>query len=512
MKRRPGVRSAAVACGCRRWPVAACAVAAVLGAPAWAQDAPAGRGLQVSTYIDASSSVLVNSLYGGRDAGDLSVEVRPGVSVASNAGRVIGALGYSLGLVQRSRRGGDSESGVVHNLSAQFSAEALERWLYVDGTAGYSRQSADPYGVQGLGNSAAAEVSTAEVATASLSPYVKGALGTTLTYEVRLNASGTNTRRSLLGDATTYGGNLSLASPLTGRLVGWGLVASSQETDYRVGRTTRNERWSGSVYWIPDPDLTLTLRGGQERTDVGQFEAERYSNWGGGITWRPSPRTRVQLDGDERYFGTSYRLVLDYRTPQTTLLVGSSRADNIGPNQRASITAFQLRDAQLASAIPDRTLRQQQVLADLALLGQNPDDIVFSSLINGAITVVERHDASFGYSGRSLTASVSLFFENSKVIDAPLGNADEPVRRKGYVANIGYRLGPDATLSLAGSWLTTLATEQRPGTNLQTASVTLEKLMGRRTRASVGLRYSVFNAAVSPYKEAALTARLNHRF
>jgi uncharacterized protein (PEP-CTERM system associated) len=402
---------------------------------------------------------------------------------------------------------------VAHSLSAQFSAEALERWLYVDGQAGYSRQTADPFGVQGIGNSPAAEASTAEVATASLSHYVKGALGNTLTYEVRLNASGTNARRSLLGDSTSYGGNLSLASPLSTRLVGWSFVASGQETDYRVGRSTRNERWSASLSWIPDADFNVVVRGGEERTDVGQAaEATRYSNWGGGITWRPSPRTRVQFDGDERYFGTSYRLVLEYRTPKTSLLVGSSRSDNIGPNQRASVTAFQLRDAQLASLFPDPIERQQQVLALLASQGLRPDDIVFSSIISGAVSVVERTDASLSYNGRFLTASTSVFFEKNTVIDALLGGAPEAVERKGYVANLGYRFGPTTTLALAGSWLTTLPTDTRTGTNLKSASATLERQMGSRTRANVGLRYSVFNSAVSPYREAALTARLNHRF
>jgi uncharacterized protein (PEP-CTERM system associated) len=494
----------------------AVAVALALGlAPlaGLAQDAPAGRGLSFAAYVDSGADFVVNSRLGGRDAGDLTLELRPGFVLAGRGSRLLGSINYDVGLLQRTRRGGGGSDGDVnHNLAAQFSAEAIDRWMYVDGTASIGRATTNPYGVQGVGSSSTVESSTTEVGNASLSPYVRGTLGAATSYEVRLNASATNARRSTLGDLVTWGGTASLSSNLSGRALGWGLVASSQETDYRAGRNTRNDRWSASLYWIPDPDLTLTLRGGEEATDVGAFESERYSNWGGGITWRPSNRTRLQLDGDERYFGTSYRLALEHRMSQMTVQLSSSRSDNGGQSTRVPVTAFQLRDAQLASTIPDPAVRQQQVFSDLALLGLSPDDVLFSGLVNSAITVTERHDAITSYAGRRISFSLQVFLEKSRVVDNPLGNAPEPVERKGYTANAGYRLGADSSISLGASWLTTLPTATQAGNNLQSLTASIDRQLARRTRASFGARYSVFRSSTDPYREAAVTARLNHRF
>jgi uncharacterized protein (PEP-CTERM system associated) len=494
----------------------AAAVALVVGlAPAavLAQDGPAGRGLSFTAYVDSGADFLVNSRLGGRDAGDLTLELRPGFVLSGRSSRLYGSISYGVGLLQRTRRGGGGSDGdVTHNLAAQFSAEAIDRWMYIDGTAAVARQTINPYGLQGVGNSTTAEANTTEVGTASLSPYVRGTVGSSTSYEVRLNAAATNARRSSLGDQVTWGGTANLSSNLSGRALGWGLQASSQETDYRAGRNTRNDRWSASLYWLPDPDLNLTLRGGEETTDVGAFERERYSNWGGGITWRPSNRTRLQIDGDERYFGTSYRLALEHRMSQMTVQLSSSRSDNGGQSTRVPITAFQLRDAQLASTIPDSSLRQQQVFSDLALLGLSPDDVLFSGLVNSAVSITERHDAVASYAGRRISFSVQLFLEKSRVADNPFGNAPEPVERKGYTANAGYRLGADSSISLAASWLTTLPSATLPGNNLKSLTASFERQLARRTRASFGARYTVFNSSTDPYREAAITARLNHRF
>ena len=58
----------------------------------------------------------------------------------------------------------------------------------------------------------------------------------------------------------------------------------------------------------------------------------------------------------------------------------------------------------------------------------------------------------------------------------------------------------------------TQGTDTRAGTELKSATLTWSDQLGRRTTASLSLRYSVFNSTTDPYREGAITASLSQRF
>lgn len=485
--------------------VLACMAAA--GGPAWAQSGP---GLRVATSIDGQISTVVNSAQGGRDSPEVVAEVRPGISVSSRAGRVVGSLTYGLQLQQRSRNS-DADDSVQHNLAAQFSAEAIERWLYVDASAGISQQLKDPYGVRSSGDSSAGSSNRQMVATAALSPYVRGVVGGSVAYELRLNAAGTNARRSIQNDSSTWGGSFNLSSQV-GR-VGWGLVATTQETDFRASTNTRNDRVFATLSWLPDPDFTLGLRGGEESSDVGTPVQQRFTTYGGSVTWRPSPRTRAQADYEKRFFGDSYRVVVDQRMSNATLSISSSRSDSSSSSvSRGAVTALQLQELILAATISDPVQRQQQALADLQLAGVDPNQIIIVSALNSAVSIVESHAVTFGYSGRNLSFGAQAYLSRNQVIDRTLSVSQEPVEQHGWLLNLGYRLGPTTSATLSGGRQDTRATATRAGTNYKSVSANLGMQLGRNASASLGARYGVFNSRTEPYREAAITAAAAYRF
>lgn len=493
----------------RAWPswLLLAAVMPMIPSAALAQSGP---GLRFGYGVDGQTSYVVNSRLGGREGGELVTEVRPGFSVASRTGRVVGSLSYGLTLRHRSRND-QADDDVQHSLTAQFSAEAIERWMFVDAGASISQQLKDPYGARGTGGSAAGSSNRQEVATASLSPYVRGLLGGRLSYEVRLNASGTNARDSITSDSSTWGGSVSLSGQHG--LLGWGLQATSQETDYRASRSTRDDRVNLSANWIPDPDWVLTVRGGEESTDVGGTTAQRTATWGGGVTWRPSTRTRLQFSGEKRYFGDSYSAVIEHRMHQVSFSLVSSRSDS-GTNygSQPAVTALQLQEALMAAAFPDPALRQQAALAFLQSIGRDPSDIVVPAFVNTAVSVIDSHSVNFGYSGRGLSFGAQAYMTKSRIVDSLLPVPAEPVEQRGWNMTAGYQLGPEASVSLSGGLQETLATATRAGTKFKTLQANLGMRLGRNATASFGARYSVFNSINEPYREAAITAALGYRF
>lgn len=505
---RPGFLHGLVAAGLL-------SVGSLVTEPAWAQSAGAGsRGMSITASVDADVSELVEQRTLTGDTRDTVTQIRPAFRVDSRSGRVIGSLSYSLNLAHHTKQ--DYQGQNVQNfLSGSLQAEAIERWMYVDATANITQQPASAYGTQTVADNSSDNPNRIEVGSLSVSPYVRGVLASAVNYELRLTGSATNGRRSKAADSSTTGGSFSLSSAVPGTRVGWDLLATSQTVDYRVGRKTLYDRFSARVSWLPDPDLTLNLRAGQESTDVASLIKTRYDNWGAGLTWRPSPRTRAQLETDDRYFGRSHQVTLEHRMPSSSVQFSSSRDAGNGADPGAGgqrITVYQAYDRLLAPTIPDAAERDAAIR--LYLQSQNnadPNALVSAGSINSAITLIERNQFTFAYTGGRLAASLQVFSSQSRVIDATVAAA-EADRQWGYVATASYRLSPSSQLSLTGSRMITETTDTRAGTDLKSLTLGWSDQIARRTSAGVTLRYSVFNGTNDPYRQAAVQASISQRF
>lgn len=490
-------------------------VCSLLAGQAWAQAVGSGaRGLSITSSVDADVSQVAEQRTLGGDTRDTVTQVRPAFRIDSRSGRVVGSLSYSLNLAHHTKQ--DYQGQNVQNfLSGSLQAEAIERWMYVDATANITQQPASAYGTQSAPDTTSDNPNRIEVGSVSVSPYVRGALASAVNYEFRLTGSATNGRRSKAADSSTTGGSFSLSSAVPGTRLGWDLLATSQSVDYRVGRKTQYDRFSGRVSWLPDPDLTLNLRAGQESTDVASLIKTRYDNWGAGLTWRPSPRTRAQFEADERYFGRSHQVTLEHRMPSSSIQFSSSRDASNGADPGAGgqrITVYQAYDRLLAPTIPDAAERDAAIR--LYLQSQNnadPNALVSAGSINSAITLIERNQFTFAYSGGRMAASLQVYSSQSRVIDAAVAAA-EADRQWGYIATASYRLSPTSQLSLTGSRMITESTDTRAGTDLKSLTLGWSDQIGRRTTAGATLRYSVFNGTNDPYRQATVQASISQRF
>lgn len=479
---------------------------------AWPLGVSAQASRSLGASLDTRLSYNVNSRLGGLDGAEWVGEVTPSVSLQSRSGRVVGSLNYGLTLIERSRNEPSSET--VNRLSANFSAEAVPRHLYVEGSASIAQQSNSAFGLQTAGGSVSDNPNRTEVGTATLSPVLRGVLAGAVNVEARLNLAAVNTRRSLVGDNLQTGGSVSASSAIPGSLVTWGLTARTTETDFRVGRTTRTDSATATLGWQADADLSLTARGGTESQNVQEFDSQRTNTWGVGTVWRPSPRTRLQADVDDRYFGRGYSVLAEYRLPRSSLSWSSNRDTSNGIGSRFEpITQFQQFMALLASDIPDPVAREAAVRERLTTLGLDPAAVVRPGFVTAAVSVAERHQLSVSWAGQRLTYAGQVYRSTSTVIDAAATDlAREPVRLNGYSANVSYRLNPTSSVTASGSRQMTKATSTQASNDLKSATLSWTEQLGRRTNASLSARYSVFNSATVPYREAALVGSLVMRF
>ena len=494
------------------------AVCAALGPGwAWAQDAPAGRGLSITSSFESGLTLTHrSSTINGTNGDDLLAQVRPGVQLSSRIGRLRGSLSYSLVASHHSKR--TEGNGVENYLNSAFSGALVDNWMYVDGTATISQQSRSPYGEQSAGGSAgSANSNRVEVWNASVAPYVAGRVGEFANYRASISAAATNTRNSSLTDSVSTAATLSLSSPRAGTVFSWGLDGSWQEVDFRVGRTTETNRGNASLNFVPDVDWALSVRAGQETTNVGRFVKATYDNWGASVRWTPSPRTSANFETDRRYFGDSHRISIEHRMPRSSVRFSSVRDVTNGASSAtaaAPVTLYDLIYASLASSGRDAA-EQERLAREFFLLnpGLDPAAIAGGGSLASGITVVRRDDLAFTYSGIRTTLSMLAFNTESKVIDSPAGvPTDGPLRQWGYSGSLGYRLAPEDTLSLTALHQRTLTSGLQQGNDLKSVALSWSSQPTRRSSTTVSLRHAQFSSITNPYRESSLSGSLSMRF
>lgn len=472
-----------------------------------------GRASALSPTLDSSVNYVDTRRFGtGPSLSELITELRPGVQFSSRTGRLQGVASYSLGLVHRSRS--DPNFEAQHRLSATLTGALIENFAFIDVSASIGKQSLSAFGQQSFAEQNASNPNQQEVGTLSISPSLRGNLAGVAVYDLRLTASGTNTRKSIPGDSTSTGGSLSLNSANRGALFGWGLVASSITTDFRGRGESTNDRAVASLNWNPDVDLNLSVRAGRESTDIGVTESQSYDTWGGSARWSPSPRTLVDVGGDRRFFGRSHSVSVAHRMPLSSLRFSSVRDVTLSANPNSlgqPLTLYDLFFQQFASQEPDPVRRQQLVVNFLAGLGLDPSATIGNSAINRGPTLQERNDIAATYTAKRLTLAAQAYTSRTQQLEAATA-ADAEVRQRGYTGSMSYRLTPTATLSLIGSRLMTKPTLTQTGTDLKSLSMTFSDRVGRYATAGLNARYTVFNSAFTPYRETALGASLGLRF
>lgn len=498
-----------------------CGVVAVLcfaSTPVLTQETSAGAAsLSVVPSFGASTTyteVRGSATEQQRIGADWVTQAGPGLQVNLRGARVQAKLDYVLLGTAHARR--NEFNTVTNSLSSSLKADLVPGWAYLDANASIGQQGASVYGLQQTTSSLRAPNSLRQVSTVTVSPYVRGELGSWATYEVRATGAVTDVRKSPEGDSLTLLTSAVLRSSAKVKF-GWGLQATQQRVDFRASRQTDIYRLIASATYTPDFDLLFTLRAGQETTNVGSVFRQTYNNWGAGVRWTPSSRTLVSLDADRRFFGNGHQVVVEQRQPRSTLRFSSIRdtttsGDATGVGR--PVTLFQLYMLQYTSIEPDVTLRELRVLELLRLTGQNPNLLVNGGIATSAVSLQRREDLSLSYTGLRTFLTAQIFSSTTQVIDLAAGqSAGQRIRQSGASVAASYRLTALASVNLGASYQRTPDPQPvQPANTLRTLTFSLTTTLGKSTTASLGARYSLYDGPPFSNQETALAASMNVRF
>lgn len=493
-------------------------VAVALACAAAAQ----AQGLRITPSLNAEASFLETR---GRTIGsngrEAVLSVGPGISLTSATGRLRGTLDYSGNLIYRRGRADTAGNEWQNALSASFLAEAVPDWAFVETRASISQQSISAFGQQSAPGSLQFNANRTEVASLTVTPYVRGSLRGWADYEVRLQGTLTDSRDPAAADSRSGIASVTLSSPSRGAVVGWSVTASQQrnEIDTAPDRPLDNHRINAAVTVTPAPELRFQLGGGRESVDDGTTAERRvFNNANLGAVWTPSVRTSLWLDLGERYFGRSKRVSFSHRAPRTVWSYSFSRDVQTGADSLlfgAPTTLFDLYFEQAASVVPDPAARRQFVLTQLAALGLDPNETFVPAFQTSSYSLVRRQDLAFGWFGVRTTLTVNAYTTSQSSI-LSIGGGDpvlgEPTRLHGYSSTVSYKLTPLTSLVFGGQRAMTFATSTQGATDLKSANAGLTSQLGPRTTASLSARYSVFNSTIDPYRETSVTATLGLRF
>lgn len=441
----------------------------------------------------------------------LVTQITPGVRVESGRGPVQGVLDYQLTGVVRS--GGQKTGG--DELRNAFSASLLVRPVddrfTVSASASLSRQTISAFGVRPV-NPVVDDRNVTEVAQVTIAPRLRGSIAGVVDYELRATRSLSRAKDTQAGDGATGGYGLRLsgnAGPL-----GWALDATRQDNDVAGQPESFDERAFASLSARPDPDLSVVIRGGADRTGgLGRPSGSR-STWGAGVGWTPSPRTSLNFDLDERYFGRSHAFNFQFRLARSSFRFTDVRDASVFSGSRPGLNAYDLYSSLFAAQEPDPARRDLLVRAALQAQGLDPGTIVTGGFLTTSRSVSRRQELGFATSGLRTTFTFAGFRGETRRLleDSLVGNStDVPVVQLGWSLAASHRLTPTDSLTLTGQRSKTLDAGPQAGNEQRSVNLLWSTRPSRLSTVSLGARHVVFEGP-QPYTENGLTAALGLQF
>jgi uncharacterized protein (PEP-CTERM system associated) len=458
----------------------------------------------------------------GARRSDFVLQLLPSLLIHEKSAHTSLAGNISVPILLYARTGGDNND-VRPQVSLVGNAELVERLFYVDASAQVSQQYFSPFGArpQGLINATSNRYTAQSY---RVSPYLKGEGANDLHYELRDNNTWTNA--SGTSSVTSHAYTNEVVANLTRdpRPLGWALEYDRTDTQFGDQNTLRSQLERARALWKPDPQLELSASAGYENNDYSLFTSSGVI-YGGGFKWRPSSRSNVDAEWEHRFFGSSYHVALNHRTPLSVWSLRASRDITTYPQQLANLAAGvdvdTLLDGLFASRVTDPTQRQSfvdQLIRDRGL------PAVLSSpltLFSEQVTLQQSLQATAGLLGARNAVFLTAYRTRSEPVTGQTPTAaidllalQNDNTQTGTNLVWTYKLTPLYSLSTSGDWARTVPNADTGLRSTQiTFRVVLSAPLSPLTTVYTGARHQRLISDVQQgYRESAVFVGIRHAF
>ena len=477
-------------------------------------------GVRIEPAVDATLTVTdnVDLAPANQRRGDLVTQITPFVRIFEKSAHtsLTGSVGAAM--LQYARTG---SSRVDPEVSLDGLAELVERLLYVDASIQVVPSYFSPFGAQprNLSNTTANRY-IAE--TYRVSPYFKRDFVGGLNYELRDDNIWTRARGAPVTTSNSY------SNDLLGRVVqnptpiGWSVEYTRNDTKFtgQVPLLTEAERarvlWQASIEW------QLSAIAGYE-SDRDQLSNPSGVIYGVGARWQPTDRTTVDASWEHRFFGGSYHVSFDHRTPLSVWSLRAFRDITTYPQQLAALPAggdvSRLLNELFVSRVPDPL--QRQTIVDQLIRDRGLPAVLSSplQLYSQQVTLEQSLVGTVGLLGARNTVFVSLYrTRNEPVLGvAATGGLPDALLNSTEAGANGVwtlKLTPLYTLTTSVDWIRTTGNgADRRESNQYTLTSVVQAPLSPVTKVFGGARYQRFLSDVTTdYREAAAFVGISHTF
>jgi len=448
--------------------------------------------------------------------GDLVSQLTPGFRVRETGAHTSLKGFVTLPILLYARTGSENNK-VEPNINLLGTWDA-ERVFFVDGSINVSQQYLTPFGTRSdsLAN-ATNNRYTAQIY--EISPYIKSSEDRDYSYLLRDNNLWTKGNAGVVANA--YTNELIGTFERNPAPLGWAVEINRSATKFQDQSRQLLELARARALYTIDPQVEVSISGGYEHNDL-LLESKDDVIYGTGFRWRPSERSRVEANWEHRFFGASYNVTFENRTPLSVWSVVASRNITTYPQQLASLPA----GVDVAAALNQLYLtRIPDPIARQTLVNQLINDRGLPSLLSSGVTIYSQQVTL----QESLVATAGLLGARNTVFFSAYRQRQEPITASGtelpgfgtlqnntqYGGNVAWSHSLTPLLTLIGTvdGSRTVDNTQPITTKQGSVRAGLSSPVSAETTLYGGVRYQVSRSNISgDYDELAVFVGINHRF